>query len=281
MTLVSVITPSLNSGRFIQETIESVVSPYAEHIVIDGGSTDNTIDILGEYNIEWISEPDTGQSNAINKGFAMANGCNRDIIAYLNADDTYLDLTLNLVVSYFENHPETDMVYGDGIITDESGKSRNYYHCGKISLQDLTKCKCNVFQPSVFMRKRIVDDIGGMDEHLHLAMDLDYWIRVLKAGYSADYIPLPLSTAKVYPEAKSTKNLCGYIDEYKYILDKHGAGSAEYSAVYAKGGLDAIHGGRSAEGLGYLAKSATINPLVSVQTVTSLIAKFVRGSQWY
>ena len=122
--LVSIITPSFNKGPYIEETLQSVRNqtyPHIEHIVIDGGSTDETLPILEKYSgdIVWISEPDKGQSDAINKGWRRSHG---EIIVYLNADDTYLPDAVEIAVNYFLQHPETGMIYGDGILSDEKGR---------------------------------------------------------------------------------------------------------------------------------------------------------------
>jgi glycosyltransferase involved in cell wall biosynthesis len=270
---VSVITPSLNMGRFIEKTIESVRHPNSEHIVIDGGSTDNTLEILEDSDIYWVSEPDRGQSDAINKGFAMARG---DIIAYLNADDTYLPETLDIVISYFSENSDVDLIYGDGVITDELGNNPRAFTCGQVSLEDLLCCRCNIFQPSVFMRKGVFDKIGRMDENLHLAMDLDYWIRCYFSDLVMAYAPVTLSSAKVYPDAKSTKQLCWYVQEYEYILKKHYAPKDFYVYVYTKGGLDYIHSGLISEGARYLMKAASISPVITCGHSAKLISAYLR-----
>ena len=122
--LVSIVTPSYNHGRYIEETIQSVLNqdyPNLEYLVIDGGSSDNTVEILKKYEgrLTWISEKDRGQADAINKGFRMANG---EILAWLNSDDTYLPGAVQHSVRYLEAHSEVAMLYGEGYHIDAEGE---------------------------------------------------------------------------------------------------------------------------------------------------------------
>ena len=117
LPLVSVVTPSYNKGAFIEETILSVKNqtyPRIEHIIIDGGSTDNTIDVIkkyeGTYNMHWVSEPDNGQSDAVNKGWRMARG---EILGWLNSDDTYMPWAVETAVKFLTGHPNVSVVYGN------------------------------------------------------------------------------------------------------------------------------------------------------------------------
>lgn len=285
--LVSIVTPSFNKGPYIEETILSVRNqtyPRTEHIVIDGGSTDETLTILEKYagDIVWVSEPDRGQSDAINKGWRRAQG---EILAYLNADDTYPSDAVAIAVRYLDEHPDTGMVYGDGILTDETGKFIRTYHAGEFSLRDLIYCRDNILQPALFLRRSVYDKIGGIDENLHLAMDLDYWIR---AGllFKVAYLPIPLATAKVYGDAKSVALMHKYVRDYEHILEKVFADphlppelaaekNAVYNYVYTKGGLDYIHLGMMQEGLKYLGKAFRMHPGRCVLNILTLIIQHV------
>ncbi|HSA37677.1 MAG TPA: glycosyltransferase family 2 protein [Methanoregula sp.] len=292
MPLVSIITPSFNKGPYIEETIQSIRNQgytNTEHIIIDGGSTDETLAILKKYNgqVSWISEPDRGQSDAINKGWKIARG---EIIAYLNADDTYTPDAVGIAVTYLNEHPDIGVVYGDGILTDETGKVLCPYHAGEFSMRELIYCRDNILQPAVFLRKAVYDRIGGIDEDLHLAMDLDYWIR---AGlqFRIAYIPVPLATAKIYRDAKSVLLMHNYIRDYEVILkkvfsDPHlppqlaSEKNAVYTYVYTKGGLDYIHLGMTRDGLGYIWKAFWMNPLQCMADVFVLIVKYGHRKVW-
>jgi glycosyltransferase involved in cell wall biosynthesis len=284
--LVSIVTPSFNKGPYIEETILSVRNqtyPYIEHIVIDGGSTDETLSILEKYSgdITWISERDNGQSDAINKGWARAHG---EIIAYLNADDTYTPDAVAIAVTYLNDHPDVSLVYGDGILTDEKGKFISTYHAGEFSLKDLIYCRDNILQPALFLRRTVYDRIGEIDTTLHLAMDLDYWIR---AGllFRISYLPTPLAMAKIYADAKSFALMHKYVSDYEHILEKVFADphlphelaaerNAVYNYVYTKGGLDYLHRDMRREGLSCLWKAFCMDPFRCIVNVLVLLGQY-------
>jgi len=221
--LVSIVTPSLNQGRFIEETILSVknqIYPNIEHIIVDGGSTDNTVDIIrkydGTYNMLWLSEPDDGQSDAINKGWKMSKG---DIIAWLNSDDTYMPWAVEIAVNWFINHPDVDMVYGDCSITNEAGKN-----IGQASVADfnLGKMLCGhnmVSQPAVFLRKEVLDKVGYLDSNLHFAMDYDLWLRIGLKGKMI-YIAQVLANYHEHSDTKSMTEAYKFPDDRLYSLNK-------------------------------------------------------------
>lgn len=212
--LVSIITPSYNKGEFIEETIQSVHNQtYSniEHIIIDGNSTDDTIQILNKYpHLKWISEPDKGQTDAINKGMRRAKG---EILAYLNADDTYLPDTVETIVNVFQTRPDISIVYGDIIHTDENSDVINIHKTGVINLEKCITHRFYLPQPTVFFVRDVWEKTGPFDESLHLAMDFDYWLRIFPV-YQSEYIPKPLATTRIYPGAKSTEM------NYKYIEDR-------------------------------------------------------------
>jgi glycosyltransferase involved in cell wall biosynthesis len=178
--LVSIVTPTLNQGAFIDATIRSIrgqIYDHYEHIVIDGGSTDGTLDILraheGTYPMRWTSEPDRGMYDAINKGVRQARG---EILCYLNSDDLYFPWTLETVVEYFDRHPDIDFVYGDALsIENPSGRLRPYW----TPPFDLGYLRAVGFlaQPTVFWRRRAYECEGGFDEALRYVADCDYWMR--------------------------------------------------------------------------------------------------------
>lgn len=184
----TIITPSFNQGCFIEETIQSVINQgfdNVEYLVMDGGSKDNTLEILKKYDdkIIWISEKDNGQSNAINKGLQRATG---DIISFINSDDFYLPGTLNFVNDYFKSHPEVSWLSGDCLIVNENGATiqsfvslykrlLNIFH--KRTILKLTNF---INQPSTFWKREVFEKIGLFDETLNYTMDYDYWLRIIQ-----------------------------------------------------------------------------------------------------
>ena len=178
---ITVITPSLNQGEFIRQTVDSVVSqgyPGLDYWVIDGGSTDATLAILRSYedSIRYISEPDGGQADAVNKGLHRATG---DVIGWLNSDDMYLPGALETVGIYFRDHPETAVLYGDAYYCDDSGKILEPYPTRDFDWETFST-ECYVCQPSVFFRRGILEDVGLLNPALHFCMDYDFWIRVFR-----------------------------------------------------------------------------------------------------
>lgn len=201
--LVSIITPSYNQGRFIKQTIDSVLSqdyPAIEYIVVDGGSNDETLDILKSYgrDLKWISEKDSGQSDAIGKGFEMSNG---DILAWLNSDDTYLDGAVSKSVEYLVRHPEIGLLYGKSYYVDEQGVKIGEYPTGDFDMDRLAYFNF-ISQPSVFFRKEVYIKAGKIDKELSYSMDYDLWVRMAKRC-AIKYLPDYLSCYRLHGESKT------------------------------------------------------------------------------
>jgi len=177
------VTPSFEQGGFIEETIRSVIRqdyPNIEHIVVDGGSTDNTVDILrayeGAYNLRWISEPDEGHADAVNKGFGMVEGA---FIGWLNSDDVYFDRgTIRAVVEAFQEHPEADVVYGDVAYIWEDGTVLRVQCVPRFRYSRLLR-GCFLEQPGVFFRRHVVE-AHKLNAGLKVAIDYEYWLRIGK-----------------------------------------------------------------------------------------------------
>ncbi len=183
---ISVITPSFNQVSFLKQTIESVkiqdLSLELEHIIVDGGSTDGSVDYLRSLGdtVRWISEPDRGQADAVNKGIRMASG---EIIGWLNSDDLYFPGALQTVADYFRDHPDCRWAYGRCRIIDSSGNEQwkwiTRYKNARLKKFTLSKLLRENFisQPAVFFRKDLFEEAGPLSVDLHYAMDYDLWLR--------------------------------------------------------------------------------------------------------
>ncbi|HLX31752.1 MAG TPA: glycosyltransferase family 2 protein [Gaiellaceae bacterium] len=180
LPLVSVVTPSLNQAATVAATLESVRAqtyPRIEHIVVDGGSTDGTLEILrkagGGDALRWTSEPDSGMYDALNKGFAAASG---EVLAYLNTDDAWFPWTVESAVAALRDHPEAGFVFGDLLIVAPSGKQRLDLH----SPFRLAFLRRHAFlaQPTVFFRREVWEQAGAFDQSLQLLGDCEYWMRI-------------------------------------------------------------------------------------------------------
>lgn len=236
-TLVSVVTPSYNQAAFIEETILSVKDqdcPNLEHIVVDGGSTDGTLDILRrferEYNLRWISEKDRGQTEALNKGFRMAQGA---VIGWLNSDDTYLPGTVSKAIEQFNQHDHVGWVYGDGCWVDESGDILRVWKSRPFDLGALVRGPYYIVQPTIFFRRELFSRIGFLNEALDYTMDTEFVFRLGLAS-EASYIPQILATRRLHSGAKSA-NRTPFAKEYITILkDLYARSDLPSSVIKAK-----------------------------------------------
>ena len=222
LSKISIVTPSFNQALFIEQSIRSVLGqayPDIEHIVVDGGSTDRTIEILKRYpHLTWISEPDRGQTHALNKGFAMATG---DIVGWLNSDDTYCENIFSDVAKVFEN-PEVMVVYGHGFEIDENGAVKRPLFSRGISEDNLVKYwkwKCEYVQPAFFFRRAVFKEIGHLDEHLFYVMDYDLLLR-LCCRYPFHCLEKPLANFRLYDTSKTGKKILKIIPDWIWELHK-------------------------------------------------------------
>ena len=201
---LSIVTPSFNQAAFLKQTINSVLSqdhPADEYHVIDGGSTDESAEIIQSFERQlsgWVSEKDGGQANGINKGFAQSHG---DIFGWINSDDFYLSGAFEKVLTFFFQHPDVDILYSDVISVDGDGKMINVMRFSPFTRSDLMTFRI-ISQPGVFFRRSIFEKAGGLDPTYHFLLDHDLWIRMTQYGKMA-YVSEPLAAARFYPEAKN------------------------------------------------------------------------------
>ena len=204
MNLVSIITPSFNQARYLEQTIQSVLEqdyPSIEYIVVDGASTDGSVDVIEKYANKlawWVSEKDSGQADAINKGFLRATG---EIVAWLNSDDYYLPGAISAAVKAFEENPDVLLVYGNMLAVDERGNSFNALHYKQLTLQDLL-CFQIIGQPAVFFRREVLSKAGMLDPTFHFLLDHHLWIRIAQHGRIL-HVDQTWAAARYHAEAKN------------------------------------------------------------------------------
>ncbi len=216
---ISVVTPSFNSSAHIEATIRSVMlqepAPL-EHIIMDGVSTDGTIDILARYtHLDWRSEPDAGQADALNKALRRTRG---EIIAWINADDVYLPDTLAFVQDYFAAHPEIDLVYGEVDWVDETGRFVCHIDT-KEFIPEEALFENPITQPAAFFRRSLLVRTGYLRADLHYLMDYEFWWRAYQCCRIA-YVPKTLAQFRVSPHSKTSARLERFALEHLRVLDE-------------------------------------------------------------
>lgn len=206
LPLVSIVTPSFNQANFLEETILSVLSqdyPRIEYAIIDGGSSDGSLDIIRSYADRlawWVSEPDQGQTDAINKGFDRAGG---EYFAWLNSDDTYLPGAVSQAVEYLNQHPQVGMVYGDANLVDESGAVIGRFPARQTDLQRLKRGYVHIPQQASFFRACLWQQVGPLDPSIYFAMDYDLWRRIAHLSM-LKYLPQTWANFRLHATGKTT-----------------------------------------------------------------------------
>lgn len=225
--LVSIVTPSYNQGRFIEDTILSIKNqtyPNIEHIIIDGGSTDNTLGILKKYkdtyNMQWISEPDNGPADAINKGFAMAQG---SIYGYLNSDDKLLAESISLVVTEFDQNQDIDIIYGNAYIINQYDQIiRKMYSASFFNRYLYVLGGFCIAQQAAFWRRDIFEKVEGFNPDNRISWDGEFWVDVEMREGKFKYINKFLGKFRHHPDSitRNKKFKPIWIDEREKIFKK-------------------------------------------------------------
>lgn len=245
--MISIVTPSFNSREYILETIHSVINqfyPNIEYLIMDGGSTDGTVDLLRSFGgeIKWVSERDEGQSNAINKGFKIVDG---EIVSWINSNDLYLPGAFKIVGRYFMEHPEVDFVFGKLILISESGESLGDYgstgsteelldanHVPRGHFEKLLNHQPGwIPQPTAFWRTSLMKKAGLLDVDLHYAMDYEYWLRLGQIG-NIHFINAYLGAFRIHGDAKTATNARKHWQEVMKVNRKYRG--AFFSAVHKR-----------------------------------------------
>ena len=225
---ISIITPSYNQEEFIEETILSVknqVYSNFEHIIVDGGSTDGTLEILKKYentyDMRWISEPDEGQSDAVNKGFSMADG---EIIGWLNSDDVYFSIDVfSKVAAEFLENSKVDVVYGNRIVIDGSNNLVKVQYSREFNYDKLLKSYYSLYQETVFFRGEVVKQ-QKLNADFYITMDSEFWLR-LGSQYNFRYVNTFFGGFRVHKINKTVvdDNISRWNKEKRYLIEKYGA----------------------------------------------------------
>ena len=280
---VSIVTPSFNQARYLEQTICSVLGQgYAplEYFVIDGGSNDGSGAIIQQYAGQltgWVSENDKGQADAINKGLRQTGG---EIVAWLNSDDTYMPGAIARAVETFQQHPEAGLVYGDVLSVDAESRPFNLQTFQPFTLNDLMAFRI-ISQPAVFMRRSVLEQAGLLDESYHLLLDHQLWLRMARLAPMV-YVHETWAAARYHAEAKNLARTAEFGREASRLVDWMQAAPAfaddfKRNEKRIRGGaqrLDAFYlldGGNYAAALKTYTKAFTNSPAVVLREIHRII----------
>ena len=222
---ISIITPSFQQARYLERTFRSVLSqdyPALEYIVIDGGSTDGSVDIIRRFEKQltyWCSEKDNGQSDAINKGLARATG---DIVGWINSDDTLAPGALHAIGQYYARHPAAEFLYGHANLIDSEDRVMRRLFAIPANADELLRFNRNLFaQPGTTWRRRLHDRIGFLDTNLSCTMDCDFYVRAAKVT-RLHLLPRHLASLRIHDETKSNTNKALFDQEHIDLGKRYG-----------------------------------------------------------
>jgi glycosyltransferase involved in cell wall biosynthesis len=219
--LVSIITPSFNQSQYLEVAIRSVLNqdyPHIEYIVMDGGSTDGSVDILKKYDTQldyWRSESDQGQADAINQGLGMAKG---EIVAWINSDDAYMPGAISEAVRALEQFPRAGMVYGDGIMVGSELEVLDKHFYPQLDLVDLLSFDV-LLQPAVFMRKYVLDEVGYLDPIYNLILDHELWVRIA-SRYPIKHVSSFWALERTHHQAKTIALSEQFVSEAERMIQR-------------------------------------------------------------
>ena len=220
LPLVSIVTPSYNQARFLEATLRSVLAqdyPSIEYLVVDGASNDGSVDIIRRYADRltwWVSEKDSGQSEAINKGLRRARG---EIVGWLNSDDVYLPNAVSAAVKVFRSHPAAGLAYGDALAIDASGKSFNVMRARQYTLADLMAFNI-ICQPAAFMRRSVLVQVNYLNPDYQLLMDNLLWMNMAQKAPMI-YVSQTWAAARYHDQAKNRTRGAAYGREARVLID--------------------------------------------------------------
>jgi glycosyltransferase involved in cell wall biosynthesis len=237
--LVSIITPSLNHGKFISGAIQSVLSqdyPTIEYWIMDGGSSDGTIDVLNQYSnrIKWMIDHDDGLYDAVNKGWARTRG---KYLGYLNADDMFCKGAIRQFVECLDKHPEVALVYGDYLRVDQNGRILELVLSGKSDIETLVKYGNTIFSGAMLIRRSVLEELGWFDVSYKYSSDYDLCIRIAQQ-FPIAHIPHPLAMFRIHNASKSQNSRWNMWDETFKISHKYSG--HKYFSLYSRYWIDRV-----------------------------------------
>ncbi len=263
---LSIVTPSFNQGQFLEETILSVLNqnyPNLEHIIIDGGSTDESVQIIRRYEKHlayWVSEKDRGQVHALNKGLARATG---EIFAFLNSDDLYLPGAFDAVIAHFENNPSCEWLCGDTIMFGIGPEELIRTVVPKSAAHALSWAY-KAPQPGMFWKRELI--LSGFDEKWQYDFDHDMYVRLLLRGHNCEHLPVTLAKYRLHAQSKTVAENYKQIEEFDrsaevYENQLRGADRRWCAATrYLRRSYAASETGNSREGARWLVRAIATYP---------------------